>query len=64
MSYTPEDQQIELPLNNLIKALDSFRDVALNRLKDPTEWNSEHLNDLRRVLIKTNELELELTKLL
>lgn len=64
MSYTPSEQEIEKPLKNLADSITKFRDVVIARLKaGSSEWTSDHLEDLRRILAKTNELELEITHL-
>lgn len=60
MSYTPEDQLLERPLEKAANALEELATPIRNRLKNPTEWSASHLHELAALLSDATELETKL----
>lgn len=63
MDYTPEEEQIDEPIDQLIEAMDRLRSVCTARIRSD-RWVSAHkdmLNDLRNDLkdleIKVSEIK-------
>lgn len=62
MSYTPDDQKIEQPLEELLSAIEGFRNVLWARIKTPSEWAAQHIADAREEIKSLTELELRLRR--
>jgi len=65
MSYTPEDQLLEQPLRNAVAALEKLRAPIFKRLEaGNSEWNEEHLEELRKILQATSNLQVVLVDMM
>ena len=62
MSYTPENQEIDEPVSNLLDAIHAFREVSNNRRHD-SEWSEEHIIELVDIEKKLLDIELHLRKI-
>jgi hypothetical protein len=62
MSYTPDEQQIETPIENCLSHLEELRRRMMNRLLSP-DWQEEHKADLRFAISQLTELQITLTRL-
>lgn len=57
MSYTPEDQLLSDPLEKAAASLEELATPIRNRLKSPSDWSGEHLNELAKLLQDITTLE-------
>jgi hypothetical protein len=63
MSYTPDNQLLELPLLNAISAIEELRKPISERINHPDEWKDDHIEELRQLLIDCIGFESRLRKL-
>lgn len=60
MSYTPEDQRLSDPLEKAASALEELAAPIRERLKNPSEWKDDHLQELAALLKDVTSLEVKL----
>lgn len=63
MSYTPESQRIDEPLDDLLPKFAPVREAMLERLRNREGWKEDHLNWLERAVKDMQDLEMLLLKL-
>ncbi len=63
MSYTPHDQLLEEPFMALLDAGEKAKKAMWERLKHPTEYEDEHLAELRVLTRKINDIEVDVLKI-
>jgi hypothetical protein len=63
MSYTPEEQQIEGPVDKIFDAIEEFRKAAHERLAHPNDWSQEHRTELYETLKLLLDVQMKLSKL-
>lgn len=63
MSYTPPEQLLEEPFMALIDACEKSKKAMWERLSHPTEWKPEHLEELRALTRKINDIEVDVLKI-
>lgn len=63
MSYTAENQKLEVVTENLQGNLSEFREKAENRIMDITSWDVTHRLKLKSIVEKMFELQIELNEL-
>jgi hypothetical protein len=51
MSYTPDNQLLEAPLLEVVDALEKLELPIRERMKNPNEWNDDHLKELNELLV-------------
>lgn len=60
MSYTPENQLLSDPLEKAAAALEALASPIRERLKNPSEWSNDHLQELAVLLQDVTSLEVKL----
>lgn len=63
MSYTPENQRLDGPLDELLPRFAPVREAMLERLRNRDGWKDEHLDALEHILLEMQALEIKLLKL-
>ena len=63
MSYTPNDQLLQAPLELAEKALDALQNPIRARLADRDKWNEEHLEELETLLMDVVSMQIRFLKL-
>lgn len=63
MSYTPDDQLLEKPLENAAEALAELRAPLFQRIKNPQDWSATHLMELGELIKEVTDLEVKLRRL-
>jgi len=66
MSYTPQEQQIDEPLDELIAAIQKVRNVLWARVRANdentyTDWSASHIKTCRKEIKKLTKLELRIS---
>lgn len=56
MSYRPDNQALEEPIDNLLKAVEFFQKQSQNRIESD-DWSEEHIDQL--VSLKKDLLDLQ-----
>jgi hypothetical protein len=63
MSYTPDDQLLQILLEEAADALDKLIPPVRARMKDSSEWKEEHLEELEILLHEALKFEAKLRRL-
>ncbi len=62
MSYIPLEQEIKEPIRTTLTAFKSLGDSIYERVKNSSDWKTEHIDDLCAIRIKMFELEILLRR--
>ena len=60
MSYTPPEQQVDDKLEELLAAIEDFRQVMWARIRAGHEWNDTHVRECKATIDHLNNLEVDL----
>ena len=63
MSYTPDDQQLSQPIDSIVAGIDEFCKSANKRIDNPSEWSSDHLDELVDIVTALAQFRLRLRRL-
>jgi hypothetical protein len=63
MSYTPEDQKSDIPIEKYMDASSELEDVILARIRNYSEWNSKHIDDIRKLLNNLLDMRSEINRI-
>ena len=63
MSYTPEDQKIDEPIEKLVDAIRDAKAPMLERIRHRKDWGSDHYEELKVMVRKLQDLEFELLEM-
>lgn len=62
MSYTPENEVLDEPVESLLNALEEVRDAAMSRLK-AGGYQEAHMERCKSIVQKLTALEIDLVEL-
>lgn len=62
MSYRPENQALENPIDTILCGFKSFNTAVENRIESG-EWKDSHIIELNELRKKFNDLQVDLEKL-
>lgn len=63
MSYTPDDQLLEEPIDRLLKAIDEVQSVCTARIRSG-DWKQAHIDEINGLRNNLNDLEIQLRDLM
>ena len=64
MSYTPENQLLAGPIDQILNGIDQFNENAHNRITtDVVEWDDKHLKELHELRKQLLDVHFQLEKL-
>ena len=63
MSYRPDNQSLEKPIEKLLEAIEEFFPPATERQRDASEWSGSHRQELKDLCVRLSILKYDLVTL-